>query len=185
MMRIAAIPALVAALLFGAGPAGGDAAGVPAPTVTAVELGATANAHEIGQVIVASQPAAADLALARQQGVRRIINLRYDTEPAGFDERAEVARLGIDYVNIPWAGPDELTDAVFDEARRLLRDSPRPLLLHCGSGSRAAAVWLPWRVLDDGADWNTALAEAHELGLASPAFEEKARAYVDRQRAAR
>jgi uncharacterized protein (TIGR01244 family) len=153
-------------------------------TVTAAELGTTARVHQFEGALLASQPAAADLAIARDRGVRTVISLRQDAEPVGFDERAEAARLGLDFVPLPWAGPGELTDEVFDRARQLLRDTPRPLLLHCGSGNRVAAVWLPWRVLDDGADWETALAEAREIGLATPEFEQKAKDYVERHRAA-
>ncbi|GIK35919.1 MAG: hypothetical protein BroJett010_24780 [Gammaproteobacteria bacterium] len=137
--------------------------------------------HEIGGILVAGQPTAADLALARGEGIHRVINLRHASEPAGFDEPAEAARLGLEYISLPWSGPDELTDTVFDEVRALLRESPRPLLFHCASGNRVAAVWLPWRVLDEGADWDSALAEAQQLGLRSPALEARARAYVDQQ----
>ena len=137
--------------------------------------------HEIGGILVAGQPTAADLALARDKGIHRVINLRHASEPAGFDEPAEAARLGLEYISLPWSGPDELTDSVFDEVRQLLRESPRPLLFHCASGNRVAAVWLPWRVLDEGADWDSALAEARQLGLRSPALEARARAYVDQQ----
>lgn len=166
-------------LLSCAAPAWADA-GALAPA----ELGSTARVNQLDGMLLASQPAAADLALARERGVRTVISLRHDAEPVGYDERAEAGRLGLDFVALPWASPDELTDAVFDRARQLLRDTPRPLLLHCGSGNRVAAVWLPWRVLDDGADWDAALAEARQVGLASPEFERKAKDYVDRRRAA-
>lgn len=152
-----------------------------AATVEPAALGSTGRVHEFDGELLASQPGAADLAIARERGVKTVISLRHDTEPVGFDERAEAGRLGLAYVSLPWSGPDELTDAIFDEARRLLRDTPRPLLLHCGSGNRVAAVWLPWRVLDSGADYDSALAEAKEIGLATPEFEQKAKDYIDRQ----
>jgi protein tyrosine phosphatase (PTP) superfamily phosphohydrolase (DUF442 family) len=149
------------------------------------ELGSTARVHEQGGALLASQPAAADLGLARARGVRTVISLRRADEPVGYDEPAEAERIGLDYVPLPWLAPDDLTDELFGEARRLLRDTPRPLLLHCGSGNRVAAVWLPWRVLDDGAPLEVALAEAREIGLASPEYERRARDYIERQKADR
>lgn len=159
-----------------------DVADVAGATVRPAELGSTARVHEFAGALLASQPDAADLELARERGVKTVISLRHDAEPAGFDERAEAGRLGLAYVSLPWAGPDELTDQVFDDARRLLRDTPRPLLMHCGSANRVATVWLPWRVLDDGAQFEAALAEAKEIGLATPEFEQKAKDYIDRHR---
>jgi protein tyrosine phosphatase (PTP) superfamily phosphohydrolase (DUF442 family) len=153
----------------------------PGTAVEPAELGSTARVHEFDGALLAGQPDAADLAIARERGVKTVISLRRDTESVGFDERAEAARLGLAYVSLPWSGPDELTDAVFDEARRLLRETPRPLLLHCGSANRVAAVWLPWRVLDDGAEYDPALAEARQIGLTTPEFEQKAKDYIDRQ----
>lgn len=171
--------ALFCALLAGAAP---SHAGPGAPVVPA-ELGSTGRVHEQGGALLASQPAAADLALARERGIRTVITLREEGEPVGYDERAEAARLGLGFVALSWSSPDQLTDELFERARALLRDTPRPFLLHCGSGNRVATVWLPWRVLDDGASWETALAEAREIGLASPEFERKAQDYVERQRA--
>lgn len=158
--------------------------GPPSP-VRPADLGATARVHAIGGLLLASQPSAADLQLAVQRGVRNVISLRHADEPVGFDERAEAGRLGLSYVVLPWNGTDELTDAVFDEARRLLRDSPRPLLLHCASGNRVGAVWIPWRVLDEGVTPEQAAEEARVIGLSTPGYEQKARDYIGRQRAAR
>jgi protein tyrosine phosphatase (PTP) superfamily phosphohydrolase (DUF442 family) len=173
-------PVVVCALLACAALARAE----PLAPVVPAELGSTGRVHEQGGALLASQPAAADLALARERGVRTVITLREDAEPVGYDERAEATRLGLEFVTLSWSSPDQLTDELFDRGRALLRDTPRPLLLHCGSGNRVATVWLPWRVLDDGASWETALAEAREIGLATPEFEARAKDYVERHRAA-
>jgi uncharacterized protein (TIGR01244 family) len=173
----------LAAVLLGAAPGLAAEGESPAGAIRAVELGTTGRVHEIEGALLASQPGQADLALAKDRGVRTVISLRHESEPAGFDERAEAARLGMEYRNVPWAGPAELTDEVFDHVRRLLAQTPRPLLLHCGSGNRVGAVWIPWRVLDGGLDIDAALAEARVIGLVTPEFVEKALAYVERRRA--
>lgn len=145
------------------------------------ECGSIARVHTLGGVIIASQPSAEDFALAQMKGVRTVIDLRHAHEIPNFDERRVVEGLGLAYVNLPWYGPDELTDEIFDGARALLQSVERPILLHCSSANRAAAVWIPWRVLDGGLSLDEALAEARTIGLQTPAFEEKARAYIGRQ----
>ena len=49
----------------------------------------------------AGQPSLADFQAARAAGVRTVIDLRDPMEPRPFDEAAEMAKLGITYVNIP------------------------------------------------------------------------------------
>lgn len=180
MRKPMALPALVLAAALAQALAGGPARADVQPA----DLGTTARVHEDDGALLASQPAAADLALARDRGVRTVISLRKDAEPVGYDERAEAARLGLAFESLPYGTPEELTDAVFDRARAVLRDTPRPFLLHCGSGNRVGAVWLPWRVLDDGASLEAAVTEAREIGLASPEYEQKARDYIARRQAA-
>ena len=168
----ALVPALVAAGLC-VTTALAEAPAVPAATDSRVAP----------DIRIAGQPSAAELAAADAAGVRTVINLRRPDEPAGYDEAAEARRLGLEYKTLPF-GPAELNDAIFDEARALLRSAQKPVLFHCASGNRAAAVWLPWRVLDDGASYEHALAEAKQSGLRSPEFEQKARDYIERHRRA-
>jgi uncharacterized protein (TIGR01244 family) len=92
-----------------------------------------------------------------------------------------VGDLGMGYHNVPWNGPDELTDERFDTVRELLRTAERPLLLHCSSGNRVGAMWLAYRALDDGLSYEEALREAKIVGMKTPAFETKAKSYIERR----
>jgi len=81
---------------------------------------------------------------------------------------------------------EELTDAVFDGARKALAPADgAPILLHCSSANRVGAIWLAHRVLDDGLPYGDALVEAETVGLKSSAFRDRAKAYIDRSAAAR
>ncbi len=153
-------------------------AAIPAAALEPARLGAIRRLHALGGVFAASQPAALDLELAQEAGVRTVVNLRHESEVTDFDEPALARALGLTYVSIPWSGVDELTDEVFDRAREVLQTAERPLLLHCHSANRVGAVWLPWRVLDGGLSWDAALAEAEQVGLKTPAFVDRARDYV-------
>lgn len=144
------------------------------------ECGSIARLHTLGDVFLASQPGPEDLVQAGKEGVRTVINLRHASELEEFDEQQIVEAEGLAYINLPWGGPDELTDDVFDEVREHLRTARRPILMHCSSANRVGAVWLPHRVLDGGLSWDAALAEARTVGLRSPDYEAKARDYIRR-----
>lgn len=127
-------------------------------------------------------PDAAALGAARDAGVTTVIDFRKPSESTGFDERAGAESLGLRYVNIPFQNENELTDEVFDATRAALKDLKGVALMHCRSGNRAAAAWLPYRVLDDGVPWDQALSEARAIGLKAPALEARARDYIERAR---
>jgi uncharacterized protein (TIGR01244 family) len=157
----------------------------PVPKLAVANVGAIERLHTFGSMYLASQPAEADFKQLKQSGVKTVINLRPQSEQKEFDEHKLATELGLAYVNIPIGKPDELTDAVFAQARKELQQAQKPLLLHCHSGNRVGAIWLAHRVLDDGIAWEPALAEAKEVGLKAPALESKARDYVEREQAAK
>lgn len=146
------------------------------------ECGSITRMHTVGGVFLASQPKAADLEQAKHGGIRTVVNLRHASEMPEFDEAQAVSDLGMHYVSLPWQGAAELTDDVFDRARKVLATAERPLLVHCASANRVGAVWIPYRVLDDGVELEAAVAEARTIGLKTPEFEAKARDYVARKR---
>ncbi|MEX0742564.1 MAG: sulfur transferase domain-containing protein [Phycisphaeraceae bacterium] len=155
------------------------------PEVTTARLGSTDRVHQCGSVMLASQPAEADIAAIEAQGYRSVLNLRTQGEmdQLDFDEREMLTSQGIGYHQIGIGGAEGLTDAVFDEVRAILSDADNhPLLVHCASANRVGAVWLAHRVLDAGLDYENALAEAKVVGLRSPALEQAARDYIYRQR---
>lgn len=137
--------------------------------------------HAFQGMFLASQPTAADFEHAKQNGIKTVINLRHAAENKDFDEAALVQQLGMTYVNLPYNGPEQLTDEVFDQARRLFATAERPMMMHCGSGNRIGPLWIAWRVLDGKVSWDEAHAEAVQIGMKTPAYAEKAKAYIERR----
>jgi uncharacterized protein (TIGR01244 family) len=91
-------------------------------------------------LLAGGQPAPADWAALKAQGVTMVVNLRPDSEMAGRNEAAEVAAAGMAYVGIPVADAAAVND---DNARRLwtlLKASDAPVFVHCASGNRAGAL---------------------------------------------
>lgn len=145
------------------------------------ECGSITRLHTYGGVFLASQPAPEDLRQAKDGGIHTVVNLRKPGE-IEWDEGAVVEDLGLEYHNIPFSGPEELTDEVFDRVREILNDeTKRPVLLHCSSANRVGAIWLAHRVLDDGLVAEAAIEEARTVGLGSDAYEAKALDYVRRR----
>lgn len=166
--------------------------GAVAPTPPTVEklepysCGTVERLHTWNGIFAGSQPSADDLRHAHENGIQTIVNLRPKTEDPGFDEAALVASLGMKYENLPFGSPAELTDDLLTKGRALLADANRrPVFIHCHSGNRVGAMWLAFRALDGGLSWDAALAEAKEVGLKTPALEQRVHEYVDRVRAAK
>ncbi|QDU65479.1 beta-lactamase hydrolase domain-containing protein [Engelhardtia mirabilis] len=149
-------------------------------TLEPYECGTITRLNTMGGLFLASQPQPADLEQAVKGGVKTVINQRHEDENPEFDERAFVEGLGLAYYNPGFNGPDELTDEVIDETLELLRTVERPAMMHCSSANRTGAIWLAYRSLDGGLDWDAALAEAKVVGLRSPDYELIVKDYVDR-----
>lgn len=151
----------------------------PPTVMEPVQLGEMRKLHKFGDVYLGSQPSEADLALLKERGVVTVINMR-KAEEMSFDQKAATEGLGLAYNHLGWNGPDELTDELFDSYREFMNNAEQPLLLHCASCNRVGAIWIAWRVLDQGANVDDAVAEAKISGMRTPGYETKARDYVER-----
>lgn len=146
------------------------------------QCGKVERIHTLGGVFLASQPGKEDFKIAAENGIKTVLNLR-EPDELDFDESKLLNELGIEYHNIPFKSAKTLTDKTFDESRKLLNDAKkRPMIVHCSSANRVAAIWLAHRVLDGGLPYDDALAEAKKVGLKLPALEEKAKDYIERMK---
>ncbi len=177
--------AIAAASVFAAvalGAAGGSAKS-PYAELRPLAWGTVERMHRFGEIYLASQPSKEDFELAKEAGIKTVINLR-KKEELDWDEKAAVEKLGMEYHDLGFKTPEELTDEIFDTARRLLASTDKnPILLHCSSANRVGAIWLAHRVLDDGLSFEQARIEADAVGLKLPAFADKARTYIGRRTA--
>jgi len=93
------------------------------------------------QIATAGRPSAEQFALAKERGVRTVVNLCPHSEPAAYDEPSLIQELGLQYVNIPIAGAGDLNE---DNARRLadaLAQAEGAALVHCASSNRVGALF--------------------------------------------
>jgi uncharacterized protein (TIGR01244 family) len=132
--------------------------------VTTSEILSNPDALPTTGLLTTGQPDSAVLDVIAEAGFGAVIDFRGVDEDRGFDEQAEVESRGLRYVSIPVSGSDDIS---FDNAAildQVLSETDGPVLLHCKSGNRAAAV-LALREKQNGADSESALALGLEAGL--------------------
>jgi len=122
-------------------------------------------ANQDGAILSTGQPDAAQFRALHDAGYRTVVDLRRDSEQPGFDERALVESIGMEYVNIPVDGAAGMTAANAHALQAAVAAAgDAPVLVHCGTGNRvgalfALAAWL------DGADTEGAIARGKRLGF--------------------
>jgi protein tyrosine/serine phosphatase len=73
----------------------------------------------------------------KENGIRTVINLRGNNAGRSWydDEMKASALTGVQHIDFPLSSGKELTDDQLIKLTALLRDSPRPLLIHCEAGA--------------------------------------------------
>ena len=100
----------------------------------------TTNFHPViaGELYRSSQPSASTIALLQKKyGIKTIINLRGDNSGHRWYD-AEIAQakvLDINHIDFRMSSRHELTQAQAAQLVQLMRDAPKPLLIHCQGGS--------------------------------------------------
>ncbi len=149
------------------------------PAVETATLGDTNNVHRVGWLFLSGQFTPADIEAIKEANITRVITLR-KPEELKWDEKVAIEAAGLHWFEFPFREPAELSDDVFDQARKLLRESGQTrTLLHCGTANRVGGVWLAYRVLDQQVNWDAALAEAKTIGLKNDAYIARAKEYVE------
>jgi protein tyrosine/serine phosphatase len=100
----------------------------------------TGNFHEVvaGELYRSAQPSREDLAAdVTNHGIRTVINLR-GANPRRDWYRAEVEearRLGLAHIDFAMSADRALTVAEANALIRIMAEAPKPILVHCRSGS--------------------------------------------------
>lgn len=155
----------------------------PPPAPSTVDAKAIPNYHLIRPGLAsAGQPTEEGLAQLKALGFKTVINLRLPIEKWMGNEEETVKAQGLRYVAVPinplTFGAEEVAAvrAVLDDA------SAGPVLLHCASANRSAAVWGVVEV-ERGRPIEEVEAEASKVGMTSATMVEAFRR-VARERAA-
>lgn len=128
-------------------------------------------------IMTAGQPTGEQIQLLAEEGYHTVIDLRAADEPRGFDEREAARESGLVYINVPVA-PATLDQATIDRFLAAMRAAQKPMIIHCGTGSRAGALFYAWLVLEKRTPPAQALETAKAAGLHSPEMTEKVQKLV-------
>jgi uncharacterized protein (TIGR01244 family) len=159
-------------------PAGVAVGGSQLPqAVTGVE-GMEKGLFRDGRVYVGGQPTQKSLTSLAALGVTTVVNLRTpremaDTTQVPFDEAAEAARLGMEYVAIPIGGTEfPYGPEAVEHFAQVLERRPGPVLLHCRSGVRASYLWAAYLVRFGGLGLDAAHARGRAMAIGPDPLEQ-------------
>ncbi|POO57839.1 dual specificity protein phosphatase family protein [Agrobacterium rosae] len=104
----------------------------------------TGNFHEVlpGELYRSGQPSGADVTkYAQQFGIKTIINLRNEDRKDWYrDEKAAADASGVKLIDFPLSSSKELPQDQAEELVRLMKDAPKPILIHCEHGANRTGL---------------------------------------------
>ena len=117
------------------------------------------------ELTIAPQLTLEQLNQIAQEGFKSVLNLRSPDE-TGFlsSEQQEAESLGLFYINIP-VNLEAINNDVITEVLKQINQLPKPILVHCDSAIRAAALVLIYIDTQQGATLEQACNKAKQLGL--------------------
>ncbi len=132
------------------------------------------------ELAIAGQVSSEELAQVVQQGFCSVLNLRSPGEHNfSVAEQLEAETMGLQYLNLPL----ELSEISTERATLILQQMyrlPKPILIHCDTAIRAAAIALVYIAVQQGATLEQALQQAQGLGLFTPLTQVYRRSPVER-----
>lgn len=161
-------------------------AAAAAAQVTTETVAGVTNFRQVRSTVACAGAATPEsMKAVREMGFVSVVNLRQASESgANLEaESAAASTAGLKYIHIPMNGaaPEAAVFDRFIEAARA--PANQPMFVHCGSGNRAAAVWLAKRLVVDEWPVDRASEEAQALGLRSEPLKQFALDYAkDRQK---
>ncbi len=135
---------------------------------------------QAGNLYFAGQPNEETFEVARDRGVRVVVNLRQPGEHY-WNEAGSVEALGMAYYNVPVVRGEPFSSEAFAEIERIVAaHGDEPILVHCASGERVAAWYATHLVETRGLEQGEALALARVAGLRGDATALAVAEYLER-----
>jgi uncharacterized protein (TIGR01244 family) len=119
--------------------------------------------HELA---IAGQIGPEQLKQIAQEGFKSVLNLQTSDEKDFLsNEQQQVEDLGLQYVHMPIALSAINHDALTIQVLQQMAELAKPILVHCSSDVRAAAMVLIYIATRQGVPLDKALQQAEKLGL--------------------
>jgi uncharacterized protein (TIGR01244 family) len=124
-------------------------------------------------LFAAAQVDRAAIAEIAASGARTLINNRPDGEEPGqlsaAEAQAEAERLGLTYIHIPVTASSIALGDV-EAMQQALATAPKPVVMHCRTGTRSTLLWAAGEVRAGRADIATLVADAGAKGFQIPSL---------------
>jgi len=132
------------------------------------------------RVAIGGQPTPEQIVELSHDGYNGVVNLREEMEFNDGPQARAAREWGMTFVRVP-VSREAPTDASVEKFLAATDDKGvYPVYIYCGSGNRAAALWMIRRVVRDGWTIANAEAEASRAGLAAAKMLDFAREYIER-----
>lgn len=131
-----------------------------------------------------AQPKAEAFAKLAQTGYRSVLSLRAEKEE-GFDlaqDRAFAEQAGMRYLHVPFVTAAPTNERVAEFIAAVKEKKHFPMFVYCGSANRVAALWMIYRIMEEGWAEERALAEATKIGLTRPELRAFVQTYLEEHR---
>jgi uncharacterized protein (TIGR01244 family) len=171
-MRTSSVPAVLAVLALLV------VAGVAVAAENSGILNATSPSPGI---LFGGQPTAEQLQQLGAKDYKTVIDLRLPDENRGFDEPAAAKAAGLAYYNVPVKSDELDKPETLDKFIELFSKVDKPVLVHCGVGSRVAAVYYGYLVAKEGMSREEALMRAKQQGLRNESLVAPVDVYLDKK----
>ena len=149
-----------------------------------VKIATDLRASQYMTIYFSGQPTEENFLELKKSGFTTVINLREDGEGA-YSERAErdaVNAAELNYFHIPMNANAQLDDPIIQKITAKVRENRKSgkILVHCGSGNRAA-LWAGGHFFRDHKfKAHEAMSIAKSLGLTSPKLQENLEEYLNK-----
>lgn len=130
----------------------------------------------LGHVTYSSQPDQETIPMLKEKGYDLVLSVKFDDEDVGFDEQQLVEGSGMEFRRVSFYKgsyndrPRAVDANSIEEISKILRATAangQKVLLHCGSGQRAAGALAGSLVIDHGYSTEDAMKVAGDAGLTS------------------
>ena len=139
--------------------------------------------HQVGDFYLSGQPAQPDLELAKELGVKTVVNLRMKKEMygLGFEEDVALKFIDVKYIHLPTA-PDTIDDKHVEKFLAALEKEKKPMLIHDSNGNRVWGMWAIYLATKYGIPIDQTKKQAASIGVKKLVVEDFARKYVAKRK---
>lgn len=110
------------------------------PHPGAIEMAGVRNLTQAGDIYIAGRPDADGLAALKDRGVATVIDLRQDDQ-VGQEDLDAVEQASLVRVHLPMTSSGITDEQAETFLEVMKKHDGRPILIHCGGGNRAGAMY--------------------------------------------